>query len=157
MTPQLRPNQHSSPESLHSGLPSDVQAEASRRLVAVSALMTGLATLGLLMRHLVTPVLRGQVDFPHAEPHSATFNFILMGLSASMASFAQWSPYPPRTKLNVGGFYMVVVALVISLQDYYFDTDYLLSGVGLTWVAVWILLYPTIVPTTTRRTAITAS
>jgi len=125
------------------GLPADILRQASRRLE--------LATLVLAAAISFTIVLSNSLRAMgwRPQPHQGLHNLISLTLiSVSMALFwlCRRGRLPPIRLLDLGLLYEVVVALGISLQDNLapLSPDRPLDSVS--WLCIWIVMFPLIVP-----------
>jgi eukaryotic-like serine/threonine-protein kinase len=132
------------------GLPEDLLRQASRRLGIICLVIAGLWIANLLMAHLIQPA-------PVAMPDTAILRlFDLQGainLVASLALFwyTRRAGDHPRFLLNLGLAYEVLIALSIGVLDWAYN-----APMGLSWIAIIILLFPAIIPSTPRKTLVTA-
>jgi plasmid stabilization system protein ParE len=129
-------------------LPLDLlQAVRTRLQFAALAIIlaTGLSTLVSQLTGFVhnAPVLYGSLAV------GWTLSLIVIGL-------ARWSRIRPAVLLDIGLVYEVLIALLFSLSGAQLRwlTDDPASFMGWSPIAVWALIYPIIVPNSTRKTAI---
>ena len=129
-------------------LPPDLLQAVRGRLQFVSVLLV-VASTATTVVNLLTRVL---------ELETVHYGSLVLGwvLSATMFSIARWSKLRPDVLLNVGLAYEVSIALLFSLSGAHLRwiTDDPGSFVGWSPIAVWVLIFPLIVPNTTGKTAV---
>ena len=119
------------------GLSLDLLQEAARRL-GVAALVFTLAPLVGLVVSLLTP--------SPTPPVAAQLSMgLLVVLSLAMFAVTRLVRCPKRA-LNLGLGYEVLGALLISFPPYWGDACCQANMDRLTWLPVWILLFPLVVP-----------
>jgi serine/threonine-protein kinase len=129
-------------------LPLDLlQAVRTRLQIAAFAIIlaTGLST---LVTHLT--------GFMHNAPVQYGSLAVGWALSLLVIGLARWSRIRPGILLDLGLVYEVLIALLFSLSGAHLRwlTDDPASFMGWSPIAVWALVYPIIVPNTTRKTVI---
>ncbi len=126
----------------------DLLAAGSRRLAVIALLAAGTSMLFAVVDRLVVP-------FDPRSAVSVLWLFAVLGsvgLSLSVAWIAYREMLSPEKLLDLGLLYEVAEALCIGLM---FHSTSLAPGVmprGWSAVAVWILAYPLIVPSTRGKT-----
>ena len=130
-------------------LPGDLLRQASRRLGLMCLIIAGLWAANFVLAHLVQPA-------PVKMPDTAIVRlFDLIGaisIAASLGLF--WytrHQRSPRLLLNLGLVYELLIALSIGILDWAYN-----APMGVSWIAIVILLFPAIIPSTPRKTLITA-
>ena len=132
------------------GLPDDLLRQASHRLGIMCAVIAGLWAAELLLAHVIMPA-------PVAMPDTAILRlFDRMGainLVASLGLFwySRRGSRNPRFLLNLGLAYEVLIALSIGVLDWAYNPP-----MGVSWIAIIILLFSAIIPSTPRKTLATA-
>jgi eukaryotic-like serine/threonine-protein kinase len=138
------------------GLPEDLLREAAHRLGIVCLVSAGLWLVNFLVIHLLHP-LPGTLGEKQVSRHGEWVPvFDRVGGAAFIISLALFwytrrSRRSPRFLLDLALGYEVLIALSIGLLDYAVGTP---SGVS--WIAVIILLFPPVIPSTPRKTLVTA-
>jgi hypothetical protein len=138
------------------GLPEDLLQEAAHRLGIVCLVSAGLWAANFLVVHLVHP-LPGTLEAMQLASHGEWRKvFDLVGGAAVAVSLALFwytrhSRKSPRFLLDLALGYEVFITLSIGLLDYAVGTP-----AGVSWIAIIILLFPPVIPSTPRRTLITA-
>jgi serine/threonine-protein kinase len=129
-------------------LPADLLRAVRGRLQIVSLLIVAATALTTLV-NLLTRVLT--LETLHYA--SLVAGWVL---SFAMFAIARWSRLRPDLLLNLGLVYEVLIALVFSLSSAHVRwlTDDPGSFVGWSPIAVWVLVYPIIVPNTSGKTAL---
>jgi eukaryotic-like serine/threonine-protein kinase len=150
------------------GLPADVLAESVRRLQVVALLYAAAFFLAGLFPNLLCQVIAALNPNAACLPGALTdVRFvgpptvsILMGLA--VFTVARWSPLSPATKLDLGLVFEVLGSIGIAVAEY----QGIASGIqyqgaptgpeyyesfGLSWVAVWVLTFTTVVPSRPHR------
>lgn len=135
------------------GLPPDLLRDASRRL----AITSGLVALAFLIALIVNSVARAGGWYVHPQSQARDLiavAMILVSVTILGLSRSGWLDAP--LLLDIGLFYEVVVAFGISMGDNLMplSTDRPLEAIS--WVCVWIVIYPFITPATRAKTMITA-
>jgi serine/threonine-protein kinase len=129
------------------GLPPELATAAAHSLgslaLTVSFVMVGVGLLDTLYRRVMLPA---------AAPVRWEVILLSVGLSLTLYVACRREMLPPARLLDIGALYQVLVGLLIAVHFHSFPVAVPL-GVPLGWapVAVWMLLYPLIVPTSTRR------
>jgi hypothetical protein len=125
------------------GLPPDLLRQASRRLEMASLVLAAAYSVTLVLANAL------RVIGWRPQPHQGLHNLISLAvISVSMALFwlCRRGRLEPIRLLDLGLVYEVVVALAISLQDNLapLSPDRPLDGIS--WLCVWIVMFPLIVP-----------
>jgi serine/threonine-protein kinase len=140
----------SSQPSSSSPLPADLLEQASRRLGIMCLVIAGLWIANFVLAHLLQSA-------PTKQPDIAIMRlFDMMGVVAVVVSLALYwyTRRPgrnPRLLLNLGLGYELLVALSIGVLDWAYN-----APMGVSWIAIVILLFAAIIPTPPRRTFIVA-
>ena len=123
--------------------------QSNRRLALVSAVFAAVAAALVLSAFVLYGPLGWEA--PNHLIHFLAAQTVLFLLSLGMAVIAWRSLLPARTTLRVGLAYQLLGALVLSVCA--FSGDMLLQGVGvkLSWLAVWIILFPLLIPSRPLR------
>ena len=131
-------------------LPEDLLQQASRRLGIMCLVIAGLWIANLVLAHFLQPP-------PTKMPDTAILRlFDMMGLVALVVSlglywYTRKNARNPRLLLNLGLGYELLVALSIGLLDWAFN-----APMGVSWIAIIILLFAAIIPSPPRRTLVIA-
>jgi hypothetical protein len=132
------------------GLPEDLLQEAAHRLGIMCLVIAGLWIANLVLAHFLQPL-------PTKMPDTAILRlFDIMGLVALVVSlglywYTRKSARHPRLLLNLGLGYELLVALSIGLLDWAYN-----APMGMSWIAIIILLFAAIIPSPPRRTLVIA-
>lgn len=134
----------------HASLPDDLIEAGGHRLQIAAAIWVGLWTIGLVMNHLVRPLLNLPPSMVLEWPPLADL-FAVVLILVSLALF-RYAPTLQGEKLvNVGLAYEVVLALAVGIVNQWNPA---VLGGRLSWLCVLILIHPMIVPGTPRKTLI---
>jgi hypothetical protein len=137
-------------------LPDDLLREAAHRLGVVCLASAGLWAANFAVVHFVHP-LPGALETKQLVRHGEWVPvFDLVGgatflLSLALFWYTRRSRRSPQFLLDLALAYEVLIALSIGLLDYAVGTP-----AGVSWIAVIILLFPSIIPSTPRKTLLTA-
>jgi serine/threonine-protein kinase len=129
-------------------LPDDLLADQMRRLALFSAVGGVLWFYGLLMDSVVLSLIKP----------GAGYNRIALGVEAScivisalMFAYVRFAAHSADTKQLVGLVYMVLGAVGIAMMNTWATTPAFVEAPYVSWIAVLILLFSMISPTTPRR------
>ncbi len=134
-------------------LPPDLQGEAVRRLRIVAALYTTAFFLAGPLTSLLTAESRA-VYFSSAEIWLPSFLSIAGGLA--VVAFTGWARVPEPVRLRAGLVFEILGSFGIAAAEYHHISapimygDYGPGGLGLSWVAVWVMLFSVVVPAPPR-------
>src|SRR5687768_11471276 len=135
------------------GLPPDVVAQSARRLRILALLYAFTFFMAAYVPNLLDPVDRARhfAGFVHWGPGA-----IAIAISLLVAALAT-HPRVPLSRVGVLAFtfevvssYGIAAAEFLGASGISFDV----SWVGLSWVAVWVLLFAVVVPSPPRRTVV---
>jgi serine/threonine-protein kinase len=136
-------------------LPDDLLREAARRLGILALVWAGLFAIGLVLNHLVAPLL--DMDMHDLIPWGRAADTV--GIVSIAVSLWLWHytrtrncDCDPRWALELALWYEVLLALGIGIVNQW-DPQRLLAG-RLSWLCILILTFPMIVPNTPRKTLI---
>jgi tRNA A-37 threonylcarbamoyl transferase component Bud32 len=141
--------------TIHTDLPPDLEADAAYRLRVVVLLYA-------FVFFVVSPVSA----FLSPAEREAYFSSALrwappvasIGLALIVAALTRISRIPVRTILGVGLVFEVIASYGVAAAEYG-DIDQFTATppwVGLSWVAVWVLSYTIMIPSTPRRALLAA-
>jgi serine/threonine-protein kinase len=130
-------------------LPTELLSQSCRRVGIASLAVASLWAFGLLLANAVTrfvdtPMLMS--DRPWPMPGNAIAGVGLV-LSVAMMFVAARLHHRPQLLLDVGLGFEVVTAFLIGLLQMWVPT----APHGLSWIAIVILVYPSIAPNTPRK------
>jgi hypothetical protein len=137
-------------------LPEDLLREAAHRLGVVCLALAGLWAANFAVVHLVHP-LPGTLEARQLARHGEWVPvFDLVGgatfvLSLALFWYTRRSRKSPQFLLDLALGYEVLIALSIGLLDYAVGTP-----AGVSWIAVIILLFPSVIPSTPWKALVTA-
>ena len=135
------------------GLAPDLLREASRRLELASLLVA--ATFGVVLT--LNNLLRA-AGWP-AAPRPALHNLIAIGVivvSAALFGLCRSGWLEPRRLLDLGLLYEVAVAFGISMGDHLAPLSSERPLEQVSWLCVWIVVFPVVVPSTTGKALLAA-
>jgi eukaryotic-like serine/threonine-protein kinase len=130
------------------GLPDDLLQQASHRLGIMCLVMSGLWAANVVWANLLQPVVKHDIAILRL------FNLVgAINIAASLGLYwyTRRSELNPRFVLNLGLAYEVLIALSIGVLDWHESPPDNVS-----WIAIIILLFPAIIPSTPRKTLLTA-
>jgi eukaryotic-like serine/threonine-protein kinase len=139
-----------------STLPEDLLREAAQRLGIVCLASAGLWAANFLLIHLVHPI-PGTLEDTQLARHgewSRAFDVVAGAaflISAGLYWYTRRSRRSATFLLDLALAYEVVIAFCIGLLDYAVG-----APVGVSWIAVIILLFPPIIPSAPWKTLLTA-
>ncbi|HVQ45886.1 MAG TPA: hypothetical protein VMS62_03595, partial [Gemmatimonadales bacterium] len=139
-----------------STLPEDLLREASHRLGIVSLASAALWAANFVLVHFVHPVPGTLQDMQLARHAEWVPVFDLVGgatflLSIALFWYTRRSRRSARFLLDLALVYEVLIALSIGLLDYAVGTP-----AGVSWIAVIILLFPSVIPSAPWKTLLAA-
>jgi eukaryotic-like serine/threonine-protein kinase len=134
-------------------LPPDLQREAGRRLQLACLFVAAAFTFALFVHPLVR--LAGWYALPRPRTH-AVVSVVMILVSALVAWTARRGLLTPARLLDLGLGYEVMVALGIALGDNLTRLGAERPLETISWLCVWIVLFPVVVPATPGK-AIMAS
>jgi serine/threonine-protein kinase len=132
------------------GLPEDLLSQASRRLGIACLVIAGLWVANFVLAHVLQPA-------PVKMPDTAILRlFDLLGaanIAASLGLFwySRRAERNPCFLLNLGLAYELLIALSIGILDWAYN-----HPMGVSWIAIVILLFSAIIPSPPRKTLVTA-
>ena len=139
-------------------LPDDLLREAAHRLGILALVWAGLFMIGLVLNHLVAPLL--DMDMRELIPWGRAADTV--GIISIAVSLWLWRytrtrncDCDPRWALELALWYEVLLALGIGIVNQW-DPGRLLAG-RLSWLCILILTFPMIVPNTPRSRTRSAS
>jgi plasmid stabilization system protein ParE len=130
------------------GLPSDLLREAARRL-ELAALCLGAAYAVVLVLDVLAAVEDWRL-MPRPAAHAA-LSVAMITISAAVAWTAR-AATPPARLLDLGLLYEVVVAFAIAMGDNLAPLSSERPLETISWLCVWIVIFPLVVPATPART-----
>ncbi len=134
------------------GLPPDLLEAASQRL-SLAALLYAIAySISFLIGRFTTSPLFEQFEHSTAGDVSA-----VASISLSLAVFwlARSGLFAPQLLLDIGLIYWVVSAVGIDF-GFYLELPPGFPVMGISWVCVWLVLFPLIVPSSPGKTLLAA-
>ncbi len=132
------------------GLPEDLLLQASQRLGIMCAIIAGLWAANILLAHVVMAAPVGMPDTAILRLFDR-LGVINVVVALGLFWYTRRPNRDPRFLLNLGLIYEVLIALSIGILDWAYNPP-----TGVSWIAIMILLFPTIVPSTPRTTLVTA-
>lgn len=132
------------------GLPEDLLNQASRRLGIACLVIASLWAANLFLAHVLQPA-------PVKMPDVAILRLLdVLGaieIAASLGLFwyTRRGGLSPHSLLNLGLAYEVLIALSIGVLDWAYNPP-----MGVSWIAIIILLFAAIIPSPPRKTLVTA-
>lgn len=139
-----------------SALPEDLLREAAHRLAVVCLATAALWAVEFVLVHLVHPLPGTLQDTQLARHAQWVPVFDLVGgasllLSLTLFWYTRRSRRSARFLLDLALMYEVSIALSIGLLDYAVGTP-----AGVSWIAVIILLFPSVIPSAPWKTLLAA-
>ena len=134
-------------------LPDDLLREAAQRLGILALVWAGLFMIGLVLNHLVAPLL--DMDMHDLIPWGRaadTVGIVSIAVSLWLWRYTRTFTCDPKWALELALWYEVLLALGIGIVNQW-DPQRLLAG-RLSWLCILILTFPMIVPNTPRKTLI---
>jgi eukaryotic-like serine/threonine-protein kinase len=126
--------------------PADLLDQATSRVGLVSGIIIGVSVLECLISHLWPWFTRR--DYPTVQEKWDLIGNVLVVLVSSLTFGAtRWQRLATITRLRVGIFYLMLIALLVSLTDH--ADHYWANGHrqhGIPWVSALILVFPVIIP-----------
>lgn len=141
------PSGRTSPPSTRD-LPHDLLLASARRL-RIAAIVYAMA---FLFANFVTAIVVGQADVLFSSIQGWGPGAISIIISLLMAWLTTLRTIHPKTLLNIGLIYQVVSCFGISFAQYWHVyarvpwPDLPPEGIGLSWVAVWVVMFSVVVP-----------
>ena len=139
----------------HRALPEDLLRQASRRFRLICLIGIALWAVNLFIFRIVAPALgwmgRDEIDAGKIDIVVA----ILIAISALLYFLSRTREKDPRRLLNVGLGYQVVTCAAIAYVNH-FAVQTPGDEHGVSWIAIIILIFPAVLPTVPRYTAIAA-
>jgi hypothetical protein len=134
-------------------LPDDLLREATQRLGILALVWAGLFIMGLVLNHLVAPLLDIRMeDLIPWGPAADIVGVVSIAVSIWLWRYTHRLTCNPRLALDIALGYEVLLALGIGIVNQW-EPMRLLAG-RLSWLCALILLFPMIVPNTPRKTLI---
>jgi serine/threonine-protein kinase len=134
-------------------LPDDLLREATARLGVLAWVWAGLFGIGLVMNHVVAPLLdlpmRDLIPWGRAADVVAVLS---IAGSIALARYTRRLTCNPRLALDLALGYEVLLAFGVGVVNQW-EPERLLAG-RLSWICVLVLLFPMLVPNTPRKTLI---
>jgi eukaryotic-like serine/threonine-protein kinase len=124
-------------------LPDDLLAAQCVRMALMYAVGAGLWTMGLVMGSLVLP------DVNQFGPYAVHIKTVGILTCLAMLAYARLSPCGHPRKITVGLTFLVVNAFLIALLNSW--TEQPLTFRPLSWIAIVIVVYAMIAPSTPRK------
>jgi serine/threonine-protein kinase len=128
-------------------MPAELLRQAARRL--------RLAAFGVALGFAVSIALNNLIEVSgwHVFTHLAFKNFLhafMVGVSAAMVWLTHMGRLVPARLLRVSLGYEVAVALAISLGDHMEPMSADVTLTSISWLCVWIVIFPLVVPASPR-------
>jgi serine/threonine-protein kinase len=131
------------------GLPPDLLRQAARRLELVSLLLGIAFAVALALMASISSI--GWYSRPHASAR-ALVGVAMIAVSAAVYWLSRSGRLEPQRLLDAGLAYEVVVALGISMGDNLAPLTSDRPLEALSWLCLWIVMFPVIVPATPGKT-----
>ena len=141
-----------SPSGIAGPLPTDLVATATKRLGIVCLVAAAIWLLQLMLNNVVGPLLSPGSPLDDAWPWPGN-PIALVAIVVSMALYAYTRSASSATErvLDVGLGYEVALALAIGLVNQWTP-----NTTGLSWICILVLVFPSLVPATGRKTLVAA-
>ncbi|HEV8355850.1 MAG TPA: serine/threonine-protein kinase [Gemmatimonadales bacterium] len=147
----IRPEGHdAAARAISSGLPADLLRESVRRLRVLAPLYAVIFFMAGVVPALVMADER--VRFLH-NPLLWAPAMLGIGTALLVAALIRRPGLPPATALNLGVGFEIVSSYAIAAAEFadLLNLDTHRGSVGLSWAAVWVILYSVVVPTAPCR------
>ncbi len=138
----------------NSTLPDDLLVESCRRVRIVALITAGLWAFALLMNELLYPLVSHTKEYWRAAWEGVGPPVCYAGIVASAAMFwatRHFAARPSRV-MTLGLVFEVVTAALIAVMQWWHPL--VMHGGRVSWVGVFILVYPSIAPSTERATLV---
>ena len=149
----VRPDRKDSGGGISSGLPVDLLSQSASRLRTVALVYAVVFFLAG-----VTPMLLDPVERPRFLTLPLLWGPPVIGISVALFVAAVIGRVPAAKAMNLGLAFEVVSSYAIAASE--FGDPLTLEThrgiLGLSWVAVWVMMFTIVVPTTPRRALIAA-
>jgi serine/threonine-protein kinase len=134
--------------SLASRLPEEMLSDQIRRLALFNAVLGALWSYGLVMDAFVLGLLK-----PGAPRNvlALTLEVIAIAFSAVMYAYVRYAPHSAETKRTVGLISMILNAAGVAVLNTWATTPAYGEAPTVSWIAVLVLVFSMIAPTTPRR------
>ncbi len=136
-------------------LPNDLLQDAQRRLHVLALLIAFV----FFVASFLEPVSRGTEGLAWLFGRAVRWapDVISISLALAVAAITKYSRFSATAVFKLGLVFEVVISFGIAAAEYsdlyasnqYGPGDY--GGVGMSWVAIWVLLYTMVVPTPPRK------
>jgi tRNA A-37 threonylcarbamoyl transferase component Bud32 len=138
------------------GLPDDLLGEAAQRLGIASLVIAGLLVIEFLLVHFLIglPGTLKPEDATKLSRWLPVFDLIgplIIGVSLGLFWYTRNNRRSPRFLLDLALGYEVFLALTVGVLNYAVEPP-----TGVSWIAIIIVMFATIVPSTPRKTFVTA-
>jgi serine/threonine-protein kinase len=133
---------------LTSRLPDDMMADQVRRLAMLSAVLGGLWTYGLTLDLFV---FRAVLPDRPRNAIAIGIEIAAIAISALMFLHVRYGTQAPERKATLGLFYMIANAVGVALLDTWATSPVLGESPTVSWIAVLVLVFSMISPTSPRR------
>jgi eukaryotic-like serine/threonine-protein kinase len=147
------PKRPGSPAARPADLPDDLLRESTQRLGILAWVWAGLFGIGLVMNHVVAPMLelsmRDLIPWGRAADVVAVLS---IAGSVALARYTRRLTCNPRLALDLALGYEVLLAFGVGVVNQW-EPERLLAG-RLSWMCVLVLLFPMVVPNTPKKTLI---
>ena len=130
----------------------EYQASVVQRLAVFAAVIAGAVTFVLLLEHFLVEVL-GWPRPPGFQSNQLT-KLGLAGLSCTVVGLAKCGRVRPPTMIMLGLAYEVVGAFLITFESWMNGTLIQETPQVISWLCVWIVMFPLMVPTTPKKNII---
>jgi tRNA A-37 threonylcarbamoyl transferase component Bud32 len=138
-------------------LPDDLLRQASKRLGVACLVATGLWVINILIFRLVVPFFGWMPGEGHRVPGWSLelVALVIVAISIALFFYSRWHDSRPEVLLNLGLVYQFINAAAIAYVNHWsFVTPN--DEHGVSYVAVIILIFPALVPSIPKYTAIAA-
>jgi len=140
-----------SSQGMSGPLPSDLLHSAAQRLGWAALLYAGAFAVAYAIVHLT-------FHFPSSSAHGGAIVVcgIAVGVSICLYLAVRSNRFDPNWLLDLGLVYWVFGALCIDISYYTGVLELGLSTAGISWVCVWLVIYPLVVPNRPRKVLVAA-
>src|SRR4051794_28229324 len=143
------------PRGISSGLPADLQSQSAARLRVLALVYSSVFFLAGVLPALMLPGDRAMFLSSFIQWGPAVIG-ITIGIGVALVIRNRWLSVP--AVITLGLVFEIVSSYTIAAAEFGDPMQIQMHQgyLGLSWVAVWVVLFTVVVPTTPRRTLLSA-
>jgi serine/threonine-protein kinase len=130
-------------------LPAELMSEQVQRLATFSAVVGALWAFGIVMELTLVPYIRPDRS---VDMRALALEIVWTVVSVAMFAYTKHAPTAPERKANAALVYLVFNAAGLALLNIWVTPGNIIPHLHVSWVAILILVFPMIAPTSPRRT-----